>query len=90
MGTPLPLSANFLDASKFRGLETMLKHIINCKNGSFIKALDDNIRDFEASLLSQVCIDVEIEPQLQPQTQTLKPVLTSGVVVFGTGVRNLL
>ena len=40
-------------------------HAMNCKKGGFISARHDNIRDFEAKLLSQVCKDVETEPQLQ-------------------------
>ena len=38
---------------------------MNCKRGGFISARHDNIRDFEAKLLSQVCKDVETEPPLQ-------------------------
>ena len=41
-------------------------HAMNCKKGGFISARHDNIRDFEAKLLSQVCNDVETEPPLQP------------------------
>ena len=40
-------------------------HAMNCKRGGFISARHDNIRDFEAKLLSQVCKDVETEPPLQ-------------------------
>ena len=39
---------------------------MNCKQGGFISARHDNIRDFEARLLAQVCKDVEVEPPLQP------------------------
>ena len=46
-------------------------HAMNCKRGGFINARHDNIRDFEASLLSQVCHDVESEPCLQPVTTEL-------------------
>jgi len=41
---------------------------MNCKRGGFINARHDGIRDFEASLLSQACTDVESEPHLQPVT----------------------
>ncbi len=34
-------------------------HAMNCKRGGFISARHDNIRDFEAKLLAQVCKDVE-------------------------------
>ena len=40
-------------------------HAMNCKKGGFISARHDNLRNFEAKLLSQVCNDVETEPQLQ-------------------------
>ena len=43
-------------------------HAMDCHTGGFVNARHDNIRDFEASLLSQVCNDVETEPQLQPVT----------------------
>ena len=48
-------------------------HAMNCKRGGFINARHDNIRDFEASLLSQACTDVEVEPQLQPVTTEILP-----------------
>ena len=38
---------------------------MNCKKGGFVSARHDNIRDFEARLLAQVCKDVEVEPPLQ-------------------------
>ena len=41
---------------------------MNCKRGGFINARHDSIRDFETSLLSKVCTDVESEPHLQPVT----------------------
>ena len=48
-------------------------HAMNCKRGGFISARHDNIRDFEAALLSQVCTDVEIEPQLQSLSNEALP-----------------
>ena len=44
---------------------------MNCKRGGFINARHDGIRDFEASLLSQACTDVESEPHLQPVTSEI-------------------
>ena len=38
---------------------------MNCKKENFISARHDTIRNFEGRLLSQICNDVEIEPQLQ-------------------------
>ena len=40
-------------------------HAMNCKRAGFISARHDNIGEFEAKLLSQVCNDVETEPSLQ-------------------------
>ena len=36
-----------------------LDHALNCKRGGFVIMRHNNIRDFEANLLSQVCTDVE-------------------------------
>ena len=41
---------------------------MNCKRGGFITIRHNDIRDFEAGLLSKVCSDVETEPALQPVT----------------------
>jgi hypothetical protein len=43
-----------------------LDHALNCKRGGFVIMRHNNVRDFEANLLSQVCTDVEKEPPLQP------------------------
>ena len=43
-----------------------LNHALNCKKGGFIIIRHNNIRNFEADLLSQAHRDVEIEPALQP------------------------
>ena len=48
------------------GTKFDVTHAMNCKRGGFINARHNNIRDFEASLLNQVCTDVESEPPLQP------------------------
>ena len=41
-------------------------HAMNCKRGGFVIIRHNEIRDFEANLLQDVCKDVEIEPALQP------------------------
>ena len=43
-------------------------HAMDCKNGGFVHARHDNLRNLEAALLSDVCKDVIIEPYLQPIT----------------------
>ena len=50
-----------------------ITHAMNCRKGGFINARHDNIRDFESSLLSKVCNDVETEPHLQPITSEQLP-----------------
>ena len=41
---------------------------MNCKRGGFVNIRHNNIRDYESSLLSKVCNDVQTEPELQPLT----------------------
>ena len=45
-----------------------ITHAMNCHRGGFINARHDNVRNFEANLLKQVCNDVQIEPSLQSTT----------------------
>ena len=48
------------------GQQFTMTHAMNCKRGGFINIRHNEIRDFEASLLSKVCTDVEVEPPLTP------------------------
>ena len=41
-------------------------HAMTCKKGGFVHARHDEIRDIQASLLEEICKDVEREPHLQP------------------------
>ena len=41
-------------------------HILNCKQGGFVIMRHNEIRDLEAELLSDICKDVRIEPELLP------------------------
>ena len=43
-------------------------HAMNCKKGGYVTIRHNDIRDFEAGLLSKVCSDVQTEPPLQPVT----------------------
>ena len=45
-------------------------HAMNCHRGGFINVRHNNIRNFEAHLLKEVCSDVQIEPPLQPVNGT--------------------
>ena len=41
-------------------------HALTCSKGGFTIARHNEIRDLTASLLREVCTDVEVEPRLQP------------------------
>ena len=41
-------------------------HTLNCKLGGYVNMRHNNIRDFEAKLLREVCKDVKVEPILMP------------------------
>ena len=56
-----------------------LTHALNCKRGGFITIRHNEVRDFEAGLLSKVCVDVEIEPSLTPvEGEQLHPSAIAG------------
>ena len=59
MDTPLTCSCR----SKFS-----VEHALSCKKGAFPIIRHNEIRDFTAKLLTEVCRDVIIEPTLQPIT----------------------
>ena len=48
------------------GQKNSVDHTLNCKLGGYVTMRHNNIRNFEASLLSDVCKDVKIEPELLP------------------------
>ena len=41
-----------------------IQHAMSCKNGGFITIRHNDLRDLNANLLTEVCKDVDIEPQL--------------------------
>ena len=43
-------------------------HALNCKKGGFATMRHDNLRDFEADILSKIVNVVKTEPELQPVT----------------------
>ena len=43
-------------------------HPLHCKKGGFIHSRHDQLRSLEVKMLSEVCQEIEIEPQLQPLT----------------------
>ena len=48
------------------GSKNSVDHTLNCKRGGYVNMRHNNIRDFEATLLKEVCRDVKIEPMLLP------------------------
>ena len=48
------------------GAKYTTDHILICRKGGFVSMRHDNLRNFEASLLREVCKDVKIEPPLLP------------------------
>ena len=45
-----------------------VEHALNCKRGGFISTRHNDVRDFTAEILSEVCNDVAVEPLLTPLT----------------------
>ena len=43
-----------------------IQHAMSCMKGRFITISYNDLRDLTASLLTEVCKDVDIEPQLLP------------------------
>ena len=46
-------------------------HALKCKKGDFVIMHHNNLRDFEANMLSKILNDVETEPELQPVTSEI-------------------
>ena len=45
-----------------------IQHAMSCKKGGFITIRHNDLRDLTANLLTEVCKDSDIEPQLLPVT----------------------
>ena len=56
-----------------------VEHAMNCPTGGFPTIRHNELRDFTASLLSEVCHDVSVEPQLQPLTGETFPLASANV-----------
>ena len=50
------------------GTKFSIDHALSCPKGGFPSIRHNEIRDLTANLLSEVCSDVQIEPDLQPLT----------------------
>ena len=50
------------------GAEYSINHCLSCKRGGYVIIRHNAIRDTIAEVLSEICKDVEIEPQLLPLT----------------------
>ena len=63
-GIPIPrLPATCVCGAKFD-----IQHALTCLNGGFIGIRHNNIRDFTAEILNEICQDVAVEPLLTPLT----------------------
>ena len=47
------------------GMKFGLQHALSCKNGGFVTIRHNQVRNITATLLNEICNDVQIEPQLQ-------------------------
>ena len=61
--TPVGLSTTCVCGSRFS-----VEHALSCPRGAFPIIRHNEIRDLTASVLSEVCYDVRVEPDLQPIT----------------------
>ena len=57
--TNIPSTCNY-------GSKKDIQHATSCNKGGFIAIRHNDLRDLTASLLTEVCKDVDIEPQLLP------------------------
>ena len=61
------------------GTKFSVEHALSCPKGGFPSIRHNKIRDLTANLLTQVCSDVGIEPDLQPMTGEILSNATSNV-----------
>ena len=60
----MPLSD--LPSKRVCGEKYTVCHALSCKKGGFVAQRHDGVRKILTSLIGEVCINVEVEPQLQP------------------------
>ena len=51
-----------------RGANFTVEHVLSCPRGGLISIRHNEIRDITANVLSEVCNDVWVEPELQELT----------------------
>ena len=61
------------------GHQLSIEHALSCPMGRFPTICHNEVRDITASLLTEVCHDVSIEPHLQPLTEELLQYRTANV-----------
>ena len=57
-----------LPSSIYGGAKFSVEHVLSCPKGGFPSLRHNEIRDLTANLLTEVCSNVSIEPELQPIT----------------------
>ena len=62
---PYDVTLKYLLARCVCGKIFNLEHALSCKKGGFITLRHNEVRDFTANQLSEICHDVWLEPQLK-------------------------
>ena len=61
-GWNIPNTPSFCQCGK----ENSIDHTLSCKKGGYVGMRHNRVRDLEASLMKEVCHNVQIEPELLP------------------------
>ena len=61
-GWLIPNTPSFCQCGKANNID----HVLNCKSGGYVIMRHNRVRDLEASLMKEVCHNVQIEPLLLP------------------------
>ena len=66
------------------GATFSVDHALSCVKGGFVNGRHNEIRDFTASLLTETCSEVAVEPILQPvQDKDVFPPSAMSVIMLG-------